>query len=369
MSQALFGCRGGDRVKGCEDMHRQGIACLLGLLLWLLPLSLARSQDEPVLVDEIVARINSDIITLSALRRAQAELREELAQQGLTGEQLERAYREASKTLLGQLIETQLLVQRATELGITVEAQINEFLLNWGKQQGIPPAEVEKRLAEAGLDPDQVRQTLRVRFLREAVLAREVYSRIFQNIFDSDIEQYYRQHLEEFTEPETVRLSEIFVSTQGRPREQALALVREIQEKLRSGADFGELAVQYSTRPSARQKGEIGTFTLGPRRTLGDAQAKAIEGLKPGDVSAPIELPDGIQLLKVLERQEPRVRPLDAELKRQIQLRLAQQRAETAVREYIETLRRDAYIWIAPAYREQYAAAEASSSAGSKKPQ
>jgi peptidyl-prolyl cis-trans isomerase SurA len=282
---------------------------------------------------------------------------------------LERAYREASKTLLGQLIETQLLVQRATELGITVEAQINEFLLNWGKQQGIPPAEVEKRLAEAGLDPDQVRQTLRVRFLREAVLAREVYSRIFQNIFDSDIEQYYRQHLEEFTEPETVRLSEIFVSTQGRPREQALALVREIQEKLRSGADFGELAVQYSTRPSARQKGEIGTFTLGPRRTLGDAQAKAIEGLKPGDVSAPIELPDGIQLLKVLERQEPRVRPLDAELKRQIQLRLAQQRAETAVREYIETLRRDAYIWIAPAYREQYAAAEASSSAGSKKPQ
>ncbi len=349
-------------------MRRSGIAGLLGCLLWLSAPPLGWSQDEPVLVDEIVARINSDIITLSALRRAQAELRQELEQQGLTGEALERAYQEASKTLLQQLIDNQLLVQRANELGITVETQINEFLLNWGRQQGIPPAEVEKRLAEAGLDPDQVRQTLRLRFLREAVLAREVYSRIFQNIFDRDVEQYYQQHREEFTEPETVRLSEIFISTQGRSREQALAIVQEIREKLQAGADFGDLAAQYSARPSARNKGDIGTFTLGPRRTLGDAQAKAIEGLKAGDVSAPIELPDGFQLLKVLERQQPRVRPLDAELKRQIQMRLAQQRAEAAVREYIETLRRDAYIWIAPAYREQYAAAE-TTMANPKKPQ
>ncbi|MCS6818038.1 MAG: peptidyl-prolyl cis-trans isomerase [Blastocatellia bacterium] len=349
-------------------MKRYGIAGLLGFLLWFLAPPLPRGQDEPVLVDEIVARINSDIITLSALRRAQAELRQELEQQGLRGEELERAYREASKTLLQQLIDNQLLVQRANELGITVETQINEFLLNWGRQQGIPPAEVEKRLAEAGLDPDQVRQTLRLRFLREAVLAREVYSRIFQNIFDRDVEQYYQQHREEFTEPETVRLSEIFISTQGRSREQALAIVREIQEKLKAGADFGDLAVQYSARPSARNKGDIGTFTLGPRRTLGDAQAKAIEGLKVGDVSPPIELPDGFQLLKVTERQEARVRPLDAELKRQIQMRLAQQRAEGAIREYIETLRRDAYIWIAPAYREQYAAAE-TTTANPKKPQ
>lgn len=350
-------------------MRPWGIACLLGALVWLWVPPLARSQDEPVLVDEIVARINNDIITLSALRRAQAELRQELAEQGLTGEQLERAYQEASKTLLQQLIDNQLLVQRANELGITVEAQINEFLLNWGRQQGIPPAEVEKRLAEAGLDPDQVRQTLRLRFLREAVLAREVYSRIFQNIFDRDIEQYYQQHLEEFTEPETVHLSEIFISTQGRSRDQALAIVREIQEKLRAGADFGELAAQYSARPSARNKGDIGTFTLGPRRTLGDAQAKAVEALKPGEVSPPIELPEGFQLLKVLDRQGPRVRPLDAELKRQIQMRLAQQRAEVAVREYLETLRRDAYIWIAPAYREHYAAAETSPVANPKKPQ
>ncbi len=344
-------------------MPRRPTAYLLGLLvgLWLPAFSFPPSQDEPVLVDEIVARINNDIITLSALRRAQAELRQELEQQGLTGEQLERAYQEASRTLLQQLIETQLLVQRANELGITVEAQINEFLLNWGRQQGIPPAEVEKRLAEAGLDPDQVRQTLRVRFLREAVLAREVYSRIFQNIFDRDIEQYYAQHREEFTEPETVHLSEIFISTQGRSREEALAILREVQEKLRAGADFGDLAAQYSSRPSARNKGDIGKFTLGPRRTLGDVQTKAIEGLKAGEVSAPIELADGFQILKVLERTEPRLRPLDADLKRQIQMRLAQERAEAAIREYIETLRRDAYIWIAPAYRDLYAAAESSS--------
>lgn len=313
-------------------------------------------QQERVLIDEVIARVNSDIITLSTYRRAQTEIRQELQQSGLNGQQLEQAYEQATKNLLQQLIDNQLLVQKANELGINVESQINEFVLNWCKQQNIPPADCERRLSEAGLDPDQVRQTLRMRFQREAVLSREVYSRIFQNIFDRDIEEYYTKHLDEFAEPETVRLSEIFVPFTERTRAQAEQTVREIMQKLREGADFGELAERYSSRPSAKMKGDIGTFTLGPQRTLGDAQTKAIEGKGVGQVTDPIQLSDGFQILKVMDRRERTVKPLDAELKRRIQMRIVQERAEPAVTAYIENLRKDAYIWVAPDYRDQVAA-------------
>lgn len=315
-------------------------------------------QEERVLIDEVIARVNSDIITLSTFRRAQTEIRQELEQAGLKGPQLEQAYQQATKDLLQQLIDNQLLVQKAGELGITVETQINEFILNWCKQQNIAPAECEKRMSEAGLDPDQVRQTLRMRFQREAVLSREVYSRIFQNIFDRDIEEYYQKHQEEFAEPETVRLSEIFIPFTERTRPQAEQTVAEIMQKLREGADFGELAERYSSRPSAKLKGDIGTFTLGPQRTLGDAQAKAIEGKNVGEIADPIVLADGFQILKVTGRKERTLKPLDGELKRRIQLRIVQERAEPAVRAYIENLRKDAYIWVAPDYRTQVAAAE-----------
>jgi len=336
-----------------KNLRRESVKRIVyGMCIIAISSIVVRAQDEPVLIDEVIARVNSDIITLSALRRAQTELRQELEQQGLKGKELEEAYNQVAKGLLQQLIDNQLLVQRANELGITVEAQVNEFILNWGKQQGIAPAKVEEALQSAGFDPDQVRQMLRNRFLREAVLSREVYPRIFQNIFDRDIEEWYQKHLEELNDPETVHLSEIFIGFEAKTRDQAQRLVREIMEKLRAGADFGELAERYSSRPSAKQKGDIGSFILGPKRTLGDAQAKAIEGKGPGEITDPIALADGFQILKVLERSEKKVKPLNAELKRQIQMRLAQERAESAVKAYIESLRNDAYIWIAPQYRE-----------------
>lgn len=331
-------------------------------------------QEERVLIDEVIARVNSDIITLSTYRRAQTEIRQELEQSGLTGQQLEQAYQQATKHLLQQLIDNQLLVQKANELGINVETQINEFILNWCRQQNIAPADCERRMSEAGLDPDQVRQTLRMRFQREAVLSREVYSRIFQNIFDRDVEEYYQKHLDEFTEPETVRLSEIFIPFTERTRAQAEQTVRDLLQRLRNGADFGELAERYSSRPSAKMKGDIGTFTLGPQRTLGDVQAKAIEGKKVGEVTDPIEFSDGFQILKVTDRKERALKPLDAELKRRIQMRIVQERAESAVTAYIENLRKDAYIWVAADYRDQIVARapaetkEAKSSKESKSP-
>lgn len=309
------------------------------------------AQEEPVVIDGIVARVNRDIITLSSYRRAQQELRLELQQQGLTGQQLEEAYQQGLKDLLSSLIDTQLLVQKADELGINVEAQINAYLLELAKQNNVPPAQIDEMLQKMGFDPDQARQLLRVRFLREAVLAREVYPKIFQNIFDKDVEAYYKEHIDQYTEPSGVKLSEIFIKVGGRTREHAQALAWQLIGQLRAGADFATLAKQYSDGPTAASGGELGWFNLDPRPELGEAQRKAIEGKQVGHITDPIELPDGFRIFRIDERRERKEKPLTPELRREINMRIAGQRAQPAIQEYIKKLREDAYIYIAEPYR------------------
>jgi peptidyl-prolyl cis-trans isomerase SurA len=331
---------------------------LLSLSFMLVATGLAYAQEEPVLVDEIVARVNKDIITLSEYRRAQRDLRDELIRAGITGAQLEEEYQRALKELLQNLIETQLLVQKADELGITVEAQINEYILRLAEQNGVPPSKADDMLRQMGLDPDQARQLLRIRFLREAVIGREVYPKVFQNIFDKDVEAYYQAHLEDYTEPSAVKLSEIFIKVGGRTREQATTLVQELMNRLRAGENFADLARQYSDGPSARDGGNLGWFNLDPRPELGERQRQAIEGKPAGAVTDLIELSDGFRLFRIDERREKKMKPLEAELRRQITMRLAQERAQSAIKEYVDKLRQDAYVYIAEQYRPKEERAE-----------
>lgn len=329
---------------------------LIVLLLWSGAAALA--QEEAVVIDGIVARVNRDIITLSSYRRAQIDLRRELEQQGLAGQQLEEAYQQGLKDLLQSLIDTQLLVQKADELGITVEAQINEYLIELAKQNNVPPSQINDMLQRMGLDPDQARQLLRVRFLREAILGREVYPKIFQNIFDKDVEAYYKEHIDQYTEPSGVKLSEIFIKVGGRTHDQAEALTRQLIGQIRAGEDFAKLARLHSDGPTASSGGDLGWFNLDPRPELGEVQRKAIEGKPVGQVTDPIELSDGFRIFRIDERREKKEKPLAPELRREINMRIAAQRAQLAIQEYIKKLREDAYIYIAEPYRSKEERAE-----------
>jgi peptidyl-prolyl cis-trans isomerase SurA len=336
------------------------------LLLW--RGGVAWAQEEPVAIDGIVARVNKDIITLSAYRRAQQDLRMQL-QQELTGQPLEDEYQRGLKELLQNLIDTQLLVQKADELAINVEAQINEYLIKLAEQNSFPPSKIDEMLQKMGFDPDQARQMIRMRFLREAVIGREVYPRVFQNIFDKDSEAFYREHLDVFTEPAAVKLSEIYIKISAkRPRDQAAGLMRQIQQQIKAGATFADLAKQYSDGPSAAQGGDLGWFNLDPRPELGEVQRTAIEGKQAGQITEPLELSDGFRLFHVDERREKKEKPLTPELRREINMRLAQQRAQPAIQEFLQRLRKDAYIYIADAYKpKEDAAADQPSHGQSKK--
>ncbi|MBI4468201.1 MAG: peptidyl-prolyl cis-trans isomerase [Acidobacteria bacterium] len=336
------------------------VGLAISLLLYC---GLAGAQDD-VLVDQVIARVNSDIITLSNYRRTQTERREELKQSGLTGQPLEDAYERHLKVLLAEMIDTQLLGQRASELSINVEADINKYIIDLATQQGLAPSKADEMLRTMGVDPDQARQILRTRFLREAVLNREVYASVFQGVFDREVDEHYAKRQDEFADPETVKLEEVFIAVRGRTREIARKRAAEVVTQLRSGADLAALAKEFSDRPSREHGGDIGTFKLTPAPDLAPLQAAAILPLKPGEITDPIELPDGFQILKVVERKPKVIKPLDEALRRQIKFEIARERAKPAVEAYIEKLRGNAYICIVDEYRPADSSFKSCSAAG-----
>ncbi|HSE38282.1 MAG TPA: SurA N-terminal domain-containing protein, partial [Blastocatellia bacterium] len=98
------------------------------------------SAQEPELVNEIVARVNSDIITrvdyLNALREFKEQLTREMA--GKPEAQIDAEYERMKPTILDYMIENLLLEQKAKELNIDVEAEVNQRMKEIATENGLP---------------------------------------------------------------------------------------------------------------------------------------------------------------------------------------------------------------------------------------
>ncbi len=194
---------------------------LLGIALLLV--NTARAQEgETKALDEVVARVNADFILKSSYEREKQALLEELKQAGLKEEELEKKFNELKATILDELIDRALLVQRAKELSLDVEPQVNEQLLRVMKDNGLPSLQaMEEKMREAGIDINEVRRTLRSRFMFDAVKSKEVLQEVYFKLTEKDKREYYDKHKDWFVVPGTVTLRQIFIAN-GKDAEQAL---------------------------------------------------------------------------------------------------------------------------------------------------
>ena len=130
-----------------------------------------------------------------------------------------------------------------------------------------------------------------------------------------------------------VKLSKVMTSEQARTR------IEQLQERVRNGESFEDLAKRYSEDSSAPQGGDLGW--LSPGETVPPFE-QAMDKLEPGQTSAPVESQFGWHLIQVVER---RTRNMENEYKRmQARQALFQQRAEPAFEDWLNGLRGRAYI-------------------------
>jgi len=310
-------------------------------------------------VEEIIARVNSSIISRSDLKRSEEQLATE---QSKADPNIPADSQPQQKDLLRDLIDTQLLSQKADELGISADTDVVKRLDELRKQMHAESMEDLEKAAQAqGVSFEEFKQNMKNSILTQRVIQQEVGAHI--NVTQQEIQAFYDQHKAELQRPEQVRLSEILISTQPQGTTgagqaalpgatsdevvaQAKAKADAIYAQLVKGAKFDELAQKNSGGPTAAQGGDLEYFKRG---TLSKQLEDEVFALKAGQFTEPVRTNQGWVILKVTEHQSEGIPPL-REVEPQIQERLYMTKMQPALREYLTKLRENAFIDIKPGY-------------------
>jgi peptidyl-prolyl cis-trans isomerase SurA len=311
------------------------------------------AQSKSVVVEEIVARVNNDVITREDLSHARESIQSEVKQEceNCTPEQLQARLAAKEKNLLRDLIDQSLLVQRAKDKSISVDTEVIKRLDAIRQQYKMPSMEaLEAEVSKTGQSFEDFKEQIRNQLLTQEVIRKEVGSRII--VAHEDVVKYFNEHKGDYVRPETVVLREIFVSSEGKPAADVPAL-RKKAENLRDrilnrGDDFGEMAKHFSDSSTGQQSGDLGAFE---RSQMDPKIAEKVFALKHGQMTDIIETKTGFEILQVVERYDAGQQPLE-KVEPEISSRLYESKMEPSMRTYLATLREDSYLQIKPGYTD-----------------
>ena len=333
--------------------RRSNVMSLLRLTLLSLCLA-AVSFGETAIVEEIIAKVNGDIILRSQLENALSELRREVeANQEATPAQKQELLERREKNILSDLIDERLLVGKGDELGVNVEADVLRQRDSIMKQAKITDIEEFERWVnqQTGMPVEDLMDRMRQQFMTQAVIGQQVSSRI--SVTREEIQKYYDEPKDDFVRSEGIRLAEILISNESATTEAALAEVekeaRDVHARVARGERFDEMARRFSdSEASKEQGGDIGIFRRGDLQKEIEDKVFAASA-NPGYVTDLIPVTRGWLILKVTDRRREGLAELE-EVEQEIRNILMAPRYQPAIREYLASLREDAYIEIRPGY-------------------
>ena len=320
-----------------------GIAALVGLMA-AMP---ARSE----VLEEIVAKVNDDIITMSELEREEQGLMAELYRQ-FTGEALDAQVQEARSMLLQSMIDSKLLVHRAERLYDM--SKMEEVLLdNFMVQQGISDRdELERLLAGEGQTVDELLRRLVAMAAPAEVIRFEVSGRL--SVGDKEVQAYYDAHAEEFEVAGKVMLREIVLIARGREQEDRMPEAEQIHARLLdTDVEFADVAAEVSEASSSTQGGLIGPFQKGD---LAQSLEDPAFTMPPGVISEVLVTDNGLHIITVESRTEDGMTPFD-DVKEDLRTRLEDEKYSKALEEFLRKARAEASIWVSPEYAAKYSVA------------
>lgn len=306
---------------------------------------------DVIVMEEIVAKVNGDIVTNTELRDTRKAIEEELTKQGLTGAQLEERLNQFETDLLRDKIDEILLRQKGKDLNLKVEADVNRQIADYQRNFKMPDPEAFQKFVveQTGKSYEDFRGQLTDNLLIEGVRRDEIYRKI--NIPTEDLRAYYNEHKNEFNREERVFLREIFVSTVGKTAPEDLAAAeakaKALANRGKNGETFPQMAQQNSDNDLSKERGGLlDPFT---KEQLAPAIAEQVWDKPAGYVTDPIRFDNGWEILKVDDHQRAGLAGFE-EVESEIQNILYQQRAGPATRAYLTKLRSEAFLQIKEGY-------------------
>lgn len=332
------------------------VAALLALAVLTLSVSRAVAQEgEMTVVDEVIVQVNDDVITLSMLKRETKERIEALKQNGMTEQQATEEVAKRQAELIATLINERLLLQRGKELDMAseIEGEVNRRMLQIAQDQGINSIEkLIEAMRQSGLKYEDIRATMRSEMMKQAVLQQEVDRKVYLGPTAKEVQDYFKAHPDKFRKPESIKLSEIWLSTAGKDEAAVRARALELVSQIRAGADFGALAAANSEREKNGQrtaptdKGYVGEFDV---PNLREDLVAAMKNVQVGGVTDPLKAGDGFQIIRVDGRTPAGMEPTFNDNRvREAMLGERQPKEREA---YLQNLRNEAFIKITEQYR------------------
>jgi len=309
--------------------------------------------SEGKVVEEIIARVNNEIITGSELAKARTAAEDDARQEcsgRCNAEQLQVAIEDRQKYALRDLIDQSLLAQRGKDMGINVEPDVVKKLDEIRIQNKLPDLDaLESAVKSQGMNWEDFKNNIRNRILTQQVISQEVGRHI--TIGRDDAMKYYNEHKKDFERPEQVALRAIEIKTEGKSEAEVVELKKKadgLLKRVQDGEDFGQLAKRFSDGSTAQQGGFLGVYKRGE---LSKELEDRVFAMNKNELTPVIETKQGFLILQVLEHYTEGVQPFD-KVENEIMDHLYSERMEPALREYLKTLREESYVVVKPGFQD-----------------
>ena len=250
-------------------------------------------------------------------------------------------------SILDELVNSEILLERANKMNLVAsDAEVEDKFTE--SKSPYTEEEFQKKLKETGLTVDDLRSDIRRQLSIQKLLNREVVAKI--SITDQDISDFYNKNRAQFnvTEPQ-YHIAQIVVTPRADPtvhnrkndkatnEAEAGRKAAMLIQKLDTGADFAELATDYSEDASASTGGDLGFVPESALNQSDPTLKKAVLGMKVGQITQPIPVKNGgYRILKLLAKE--------AAGERQFSDVQVQQAIRDALRTRKEQLLRSAYL-------------------------
>ena len=332
-------------------MRSIGHILIFALFIGLATITGFGQETQTRVVDEVVAQVNEGVITLSRIKREMKDIVDSEVQQGKKREDAQKMVDEKQGELIANLINEELLIQKAKEMGLDneIEASVNQRMTEIMKQYNLKTVEaLYAQMEKSGVNPQEMKESWRKQATRDMVLQREVQGKIFWGFSGKELKDYYEKHKEKFTKPETVSISELFLGFAGRDESAVREKAKQLLAQLRSGGEWAKIV---------KENGDTGVVTQGTGKAeklkvkeMVEILAKPLKGVKIGEYTEPFDADQlGVVILRIDERESASNESVFDE--NAVRGAMLGERQPTEQVKFFSKLRADAYIRISETYR------------------
>ena len=311
--------------------------------LFLSVFMLARGYLLAEVTNRIVAKVNSDIITLhdlnTSIKKVTGSSAKELQRQN------EKKFYQIRRAILDNLINQKIAEQQIIKLGIKVTAKdVDEAIEKVKRENNFTQESLINSLKQEGISLKEYKDEIEKEIEHFRLINYEVKSKIV--ITEEELKKHYQTHSKEYTEVPTVRLERIFLKVKSVNDKKEIARVKsvgvEILQRLKQGHDFSKVAKIYSQGPAGPEGGNLGWIELSQ---LEPVLREKITKISVGEYTDLDFSPSGFQIIKLAEEKKGGLKPFE-KIRDAIYSKLFKENVEKRYAAWLNKLRKESFIKI-----------------------